>query len=137
MTTYHIDIRHHFIRELVECSIVTLKQCLLNNQLAGLFTKPLDIRDLKLFKDPLAWFVLIIVYVWLLSDLMSKTLFEYQCLGELLTWEVNDLKQITCIVSRSCTWAWKILFLKSAQMLLLYVLVLSICVWICVDSGCI
>ena len=61
----HIVIRHHFIRELVECSIVTLKQCLLNNQLAGLFTKSLDIRGLKLFEDPLAWFVLIVVYVWL------------------------------------------------------------------------
>ena len=107
MTSLHIVIRHHFIRKLVECSIVTLKQCLLNNQLADLFTKPLDIRGLKLIKDSLAWFVLIIVYVWFLSGLMSKTLFEYQYLGELLTWEVNDLKQITCIVSRSCTWAWK------------------------------
>ena len=54
MTSLHIVIRHHFIRELVEHSVVSLEQCQLKNQLMDLFTKPLDIRGLKLFEDPLA-----------------------------------------------------------------------------------
>ena len=32
----HIVIRNHFIRELVECSIVTLRQCVLKNSTCGL-----------------------------------------------------------------------------------------------------
>ena len=40
--TKHIDIRHHFIRDLVENKIVTLKHVSTENQLADLFTKPLD-----------------------------------------------------------------------------------------------
>src|ERR1044072_6678243 len=40
--TKHIDIRHHFIRELVEDKIVTLGHVATNNQLADIFTKALD-----------------------------------------------------------------------------------------------
>ncbi|CAM8957414.1 unnamed protein product [Rhodiola kirilowii] len=40
--TKHIDIRHHFIRELVEQKIVTLKHVTTEKQLADIFTKPLD-----------------------------------------------------------------------------------------------
>ncbi|XP_022883371.1 GDSL esterase/lipase 7-like [Olea europaea var. sylvestris] len=40
--TKHIDIRHHFIRELVESNVVSLEHIATENQLADLFTKPLD-----------------------------------------------------------------------------------------------
>lgn len=40
--TKHIDIRHHFIRDLVEEKIVGLEFLPTAHQLADLFTKPLD-----------------------------------------------------------------------------------------------
>ncbi|CAJ2665853.1 unnamed protein product [Trifolium pratense] len=40
--TKHIDIRHHFIRELVEEKIVTLEHIASEEQLADIFTKALD-----------------------------------------------------------------------------------------------
>ena len=40
--TKHIDIRHHFIRDLVEEKIITLHHIPTENQLANIFTKPLD-----------------------------------------------------------------------------------------------
>jgi hypothetical protein len=40
--TKHIDIRHHFIRDLVEHQVVSLDYVSIENQLADLFTKPLD-----------------------------------------------------------------------------------------------
>jgi hypothetical protein len=40
--TKHIDIRHHFICDLVESRVVSLSFLLTNNQLAGILTKPLD-----------------------------------------------------------------------------------------------
>ncbi|KAK1558510.1 hypothetical protein Q3G72_003173 [Acer saccharum] len=40
--TKHIDIRHHFIRELVENKCIVLEHVGTNDQLADLFTKPLD-----------------------------------------------------------------------------------------------
>eukprot|EP00268_Persea_americana_P025832 TRINITY_DN25201_c0_g1_i1.p1 TRINITY_DN25201_c0_g1~~TRINITY_DN25201_c0_g1_i1.p1 ORF type:complete len:143 (+),score=9.87 TRINITY_DN25201_c0_g1_i1:62-490(+) len=40
--TKHIDIRHHFIRDLVEEKIISLHHIPTKNQLADIFTKPLD-----------------------------------------------------------------------------------------------
>ena len=40
--TKHIDIRHHFIRELVEDKIIKLEHVKTENQLADIFTKALD-----------------------------------------------------------------------------------------------
>ncbi|KAL9145431.1 hypothetical protein ABFS82_13G041900 [Erythranthe guttata] len=40
--TKHIDLRHHFIRKLVEQKRVTIDYVSTNNQLADIFTKPLD-----------------------------------------------------------------------------------------------
>ena len=40
--TKHIDIRHHFIRELVERNALTLEYVETANQLADIFTKSLD-----------------------------------------------------------------------------------------------
>ncbi|KAI9190951.1 hypothetical protein LWI28_001272 [Acer negundo] len=40
--TKHIDIRHYFIRELVESKTIALQHVKTNDQLADLFTKPLD-----------------------------------------------------------------------------------------------
>ena len=40
--TKHIDIRHHFIRDLVEDKIINLEHVSTENQLADIFTKALD-----------------------------------------------------------------------------------------------
>jgi hypothetical protein len=40
--TKHIDIKHHFIRDLVEKQVISLDFVSFENQLADLFTKPLD-----------------------------------------------------------------------------------------------
>ena len=40
--TKHIEIRHHFIKELVEDSTLTLEFIHIDDQKADLFTKPLD-----------------------------------------------------------------------------------------------
>ena len=40
--TKHIDIRHHFIRELIKGKIITLEHVRSNLQLANIFTKPLN-----------------------------------------------------------------------------------------------
>jgi hypothetical protein len=40
--TKHIDIRHHFIRDLVETQVLSLEFMHTEHQLADLFTKPLD-----------------------------------------------------------------------------------------------
>jgi hypothetical protein len=40
--TKHIDIRHHFLRDLVESEVVSLSVIPTENQLADILTKPLD-----------------------------------------------------------------------------------------------
>jgi hypothetical protein len=40
--TKHIDIRHHFLRELVESEVVSLSFIPSDNRLADILTKPLD-----------------------------------------------------------------------------------------------
>ncbi|KAK0575189.1 hypothetical protein LWI29_035282 [Acer saccharum] len=45
--TKHIDIRHHFIRELVENKCIVLEYVGTNDQLADLFTKPFDTTRFK------------------------------------------------------------------------------------------
>ena len=40
--TKHIDIRHHFIRELIEEETIVLQYIPAENQLADILTKPLD-----------------------------------------------------------------------------------------------
>jgi len=42
--TKHIDIRHHFIRDLVEDKVVTLEHVTTEEQLANIFTKALDVK---------------------------------------------------------------------------------------------
>ena len=42
--TKHIDIRHHFIRELVEDGIISLDHVSTESQVADLLTKPLDFQ---------------------------------------------------------------------------------------------
>ena len=40
--TKHIDIRHHFIKDLVEDKVITLEHVATELQLADIFTKALD-----------------------------------------------------------------------------------------------
>ena len=51
--TKYIDIRQHFIRDLVEEKIISLHHIPIENQLADIFTKPLDVtRFESLHKSP-------------------------------------------------------------------------------------
>ncbi|CAM8940739.1 unnamed protein product [Rhodiola kirilowii] len=49
----HIDIRHHFIRELVEQKVVTLKHVSTDKQLTDIFTKPLDAAQFETLRSSL------------------------------------------------------------------------------------
>lgn len=48
--TKHIDIRHHFIRNLVEERIVSLEHVAIEKQLADIFTKALDSNQFEKLK---------------------------------------------------------------------------------------
>jgi hypothetical protein len=49
----HIDIRHHFIRDLVEEKIVTLEHVTTEEQLADIFTKALDVKQFEKLRSKL------------------------------------------------------------------------------------
>lgn len=51
--TKHIDIRHHFIRDLVEVKIVTLEHVTIEKQLADIFTKALDANQFEKLRGEL------------------------------------------------------------------------------------
>ncbi|CAM8981883.1 unnamed protein product [Rhodiola kirilowii] len=51
--TKHIDIRHHFIRELVEQKVVTLHHVTTDKQLADIFTNPLDAAQFETLRSSL------------------------------------------------------------------------------------
>ena len=56
--TKHIDIRHHFIRDLVEDKVVTLEHVATENQLADIFTKALDANKFETLRGKLGIFLL-------------------------------------------------------------------------------
>jgi hypothetical protein len=45
--TKHIDIRHHFIRDLVEDNVITLEHVNTEEQIADIFTKALDLKKFE------------------------------------------------------------------------------------------
>ena len=51
--TKHIDIRHHFIRDLVEDKVVTLEHVATEKQLADIFTKDLDASQFEKLRSAL------------------------------------------------------------------------------------
>ena len=51
--TKRIDIRHHFVRDLVESKIVVLKFVETNKQLADIFIKPLDFAKFDFLRKSL------------------------------------------------------------------------------------
>lgn len=51
--TKHIDIRHHFMRDLVEEKIVTLEHVSTVEQLADIFTKVLDVKQFEKLRSKL------------------------------------------------------------------------------------
>jgi len=55
--TKHIDIRHHFIRDLVEEKIVTLEHVATEEQLADIFTKPLDVKQIEKLRSKMCIFL--------------------------------------------------------------------------------
>ena len=55
--TKHIDIHHHFIRELVEEKIVALEHVATELQLADIFTKALDANQFENIREKLGIFI--------------------------------------------------------------------------------
>jgi len=55
--TKHIDIRHHFIRDLVEEKIVTLEEVDTEEQLTYIFTKALDAKQFEKLRGKLGNFL--------------------------------------------------------------------------------
>lgn len=55
--TKHIDIRHHFIRDLVEEKIVTLEHVAIEEQLADIFTKASDAKQFEKLRGKLGIFL--------------------------------------------------------------------------------
>lgn len=51
--TKHIDICHHFIKDLVEERVVTLEHVATENQLADIFTKALDVNQFEKLRGKL------------------------------------------------------------------------------------
>jgi len=51
--TKHIDIRHHFIRDLVEEKVVTLEHVDIEEQMADIFTKALDAKQFEKLRGKL------------------------------------------------------------------------------------
>ncbi|WJX73238.1 hypothetical protein P8452_57046 [Trifolium repens] len=51
--TKHIDIRHHFIRDLVESKVVTLEHVATEEQIADIFTKALDAKQFEYLRGKL------------------------------------------------------------------------------------
>ena len=51
--TKHIDIRHHFIRNLVEDKTITLEHVTTKRQLANIFTKALDANQFEVLRGKL------------------------------------------------------------------------------------
>ncbi|KAK2358620.1 gag-protease polyprotein [Trifolium repens] len=56
--TKHIDIRHHFIKDLVEDKVVTLEHVATENQLADIFTKALDASKFETLRGKLGIYLL-------------------------------------------------------------------------------
>lgn len=56
--TKHIDLRHHFIRDLVEDKIISLEDVNIENQLADIFTKTLDTAQSEKLKASLCMCIL-------------------------------------------------------------------------------
>jgi len=55
--TKHIDIRHHFIMDLVEDKVVTLEHVTTEEQLADIFTKALDVKQFERLRSKLSIYV--------------------------------------------------------------------------------
>lgn len=49
--TKHIDVRYHYIRELVENDVVTFQYCPTDNMVADMLTKPLGSTKLEKFRS--------------------------------------------------------------------------------------
>jgi len=51
--TKHIDIWHHFIRDLIEDKVVTLEHVTTEEQLDDIFTKALDVKQFERLRSKL------------------------------------------------------------------------------------
>lgn len=52
--TKHIDIRHHFIRDLVEEKVLILEYNMTDHQLADIFIEPLDLTKFESLRKSLS-----------------------------------------------------------------------------------
>ncbi|XP_059599385.1 retrovirus-related Pol polyprotein from transposon RE1 [Vitis vinifera] len=72
--TKHIDIRHHFIRDLVEDKVVSLEYVPTEGQIADILTKPLDVSSPRVFvpeKNPSS---LLFAVVWFVPTVVTGNL---------------------------------------------------------------
>ena len=51
--TKHIDIRHHYIRDLIEDKVITLEHVATEEQIADIFTKALDANQFEKLRSKL------------------------------------------------------------------------------------
>ena len=51
--TKHIDIRHHYIRDLVDDKVITLEHAVTEEQVADIFTKALDANQFEKLRGKL------------------------------------------------------------------------------------
>ena len=54
----HVDIRHHFIQDLVEDNVVSLEFFPIESQIANIITKPLDVSRFESLRSPIGLYTL-------------------------------------------------------------------------------
>ena len=104
--TKHIDIRHHFIRELVENKCIVLEHVGTNDQLADLFTKPLDATRFKTLSRSIGICLVEWCVLWLTpyGELKQRELF---CI--LVTckkFEITYASSFNCLSKLGCTYVY-------------------------------
>lgn len=71
--TKHIDIRHHFIRELVGSKVIALEHVQTDKQLTDIFIKPLDFNRFVLLRDALGLCIIQLFQIWKVGLLGHET----------------------------------------------------------------
>ncbi|RVW73321.1 Retrovirus-related Pol polyprotein from transposon TNT 1-94 [Vitis vinifera] len=70
--TKHIDIRHHFIHDLVENKVVSLEYVPTEGQIADILTKPLDVSRFESLRKSIAFLYSVVYFLLKLPDICRK-----------------------------------------------------------------
>jgi hypothetical protein len=80
--TKHIEVRHHFLRDNVEKGMITLIHVPTHDQLADIFTKPLDQATFTRLQGELGVYLISWVGVWeLLCSICIAFLYAFLAFG--------------------------------------------------------